>query len=302
MRMRDAGLMALGSVMLAAAAPSAAQETATPIVVETKFVTLEGQERQAAVGDIVHEDERTIVHERLIVLDDVTEACTPGWCHNFKAGDEFVQVGYGPRIYCTLERTATRESLFASSPAHSCIARDFSKADKLEIFGLKEFEKSLRIQPSPKPSGIRIDLRKDPLAAYPDWGNISPPDYVDGKFIARFAGYEGGKILFDLEHVPAIEGSAEATVVRVGLKPNDNNVIVFPLPGEEIDYQELADSKGRRSDVYVYSGVRMHVKDVTADSLAYQVFSTNRYLQIFPGGYWLVTDKGEGTVSQTRYR
>lgn len=301
MILRSAGLALLYSVFWVGHA-AAADTTPTPIVVETKFVTPEGQERQAAPGDIVHEDIRTVSQERLIVVNTVSDACTSGWCHSFTAGDEFVQVGYGPRIYCTLTKTGKRDTLFSDYPAHSCVTRDFSKPQKLEIFGLKEFSDSLTIQTSPKPSAIRIEFKNEPLAAYPDWGKISPPNYVDGQFIVRFTGYEGGKIFFDLEHVPGIDGSADASTVNVGFTPNKDQMIFFPLAGAKADYQKLADSKSNRSDMAVFAGVRMKVKDVSANSLTYQIIHTNRYMQIFRGGYWQVSDKGEGFVMQTKYR
>jgi len=278
---------------------AADDERPTPIVIDSKFDLPAGQARQASVGDVIHKSTHQAMHERVVVTNDVVDKCHGGWCHNFKAGDELHVAGYGPRILCTPTKTGTRGTLFSSYPSYTCVERDARSPTRLQMFGVKELSKRLRVAPHAPPQEIKVRVVKEPFEAYPDWGEFSPPTYVDGQFIAHFAGMDGDKLLLDLEYVPGLPGSSEARVDRVAFTPDDEQMIVLPMPGADVDYQYLADQGAERSTMGKIAGVSLKVTAATPDRLDYQTVKTNQYIQIYPGGEWQVMSNGNAEISMT---
>jgi hypothetical protein len=285
------------SVRAAERAPTAIP----PINITTQFSMRMGERRTAQIGDVIHEDRRILSTQVLTVRNAVKDECNIGWCHNFAAGAELVYVGYGPRIYCSGEKTGQRNTLFSDYPSFSCVVRDQQSGVPDKIFGLKQFTESLRIDAKDLPRSIQVSVSDHVLTAYPEWALQRKLTFIDGVFRIRFAGLENGAMMLDLEHEPEIVGSQPALTRRISVPLGYEGFIPMPFMESVTEYEAMVE-RGVRFNAVDYSGVRLKVFDTTPTSVDYETGFDTELFQIFPDGHWRILSGGRAVVSRDTYR
>jgi len=295
-----ASLLFVFGVAVAHASESAPTAPA-PVNISTELALKAGERRTAQVGDIIHEDRRSLTTQVLTVVNEVRDVCDSGWCHNFAAGAELVYVGYGPRMYCSREKTGQRDTLFSDYPSFSCIHRDNETGAPSKIFGLKEFNESLRINAVPLPRSIRVEVTDTPLDAYPEWLSSRGSTYIDGVFRVRFAGVADGRVMLDLEHEPEIDGSQAGLVRRITLPLDSDRDLPLPFPQPDTDYENLVEKRVHLAAAS-YSGVTLKVHGSTSTSLDYETVFDTKLLQIYSHGHWKIQNDGRAVESRNTYR